>query len=77
MGKPIETPHSPAPTGTHTPRQREQKHVCKPPTGCRCWGGDTPNEDCPAHGYPDNRCDCGRYISPKAYARAIRARAKE
>lgn len=53
----------------------KKAHVCKQSRGCRCRvDGLEPAEDCPEHGWPDHRCDCGRFV-----ARAVRLteRAKE
>jgi hypothetical protein len=56
---------------------KDETHVCKWPTGCRCsMVGLEPADDCPTHGFPENRCDCGRYISYRLYPvarEAIRA----
>lgn len=47
-------------------KQATQKppHVCAIARTCKCYLlADEPNEDCPVHGFPDRRCDCGRFVT--------------
>jgi hypothetical protein len=40
------------------------EHVCQPSKGCTCYLlASEPAEDCPQHGYPVPRCDCGRFVA--------------
>jgi hypothetical protein len=45
-------------------KAKRQAHECQQPSTCRCWLlADTPAENCPVHGWPDGRCDCGRFVA--------------
>lgn len=51
-----------------------REHICKVSRTCRCWIlSDTPDEDCPKHGYPIPRCDCGRFVSRPPVAQLAEA----
>lgn len=40
-----------------------KKHVCKQERTCKCYSQALePNDNCPIHGYPIPRCDCGRFV---------------
>lgn len=48
-------------------------HVCKPYKACRCsMNADEPNENCPVHGFGDDRrCGtCGRFLARPDHQKA-------
>ena len=46
-----------------------QPHECRRATGCHCRiDALEPADDCPVHGWPDNRCEtCGRFLPRHEY----------